>query len=282
MDPDYIQALVARFLSGPETLPAILSDERAQGPEGVSSTFDARDRERLAQFRSFIVRVKHNNVQKALPLTLRMLAAAGLKLQFFGAYAPTYLATRSAGPLPLARQVQMLTEHLREFLCEQQDERRAAVADVLAHEVTLWSFRSEPVALRRARAMGDLSWRGRVNVQRYASDVLLACDALVARRFDANTHVRARDCSLLYWRPADGDAVEVFEVDELTALLVSVAQQRRTVRGVATQLAAMNAGAFSAGDLEPFFEGLVERGFISPFARRAPRRRRVPRMAPCV
>lgn len=249
MDSDRIQAQVAGFLAGSATLGA---------------PFDDCDLQRLSLFRGFIVRVKHNNVQKALPLTLRVLAASGLKLPFFVAYAPTYLSTRSAGPLPLDRQVQMLVQHLGAFLHDRADPTSAAAADVLVHEATLWSFRSEPVVLRDARAPRGLSWRGRVAVRRYATDVLGACGALAARRFDPHQHVRAGEHSLLYWRADGSDGVEFFEIDDLTALLVSVAQRRRTVRGVAAQLAAMHAGHFAIPELDDFFDGLAERGFLQP------------------
>jgi hypothetical protein len=257
MHPDHIQALIARCLTEPDVLPALPDD---------ANGLDAASLQRIALFRGFIVKVKHNQVRKILPLTLRMLPAVGLELAFFSTYAPAYLAMRSSGPMPLDRQTTQFALDLQRFLDGQSGVMRDAVNDVLTHELKLWSLRSESEAHEpsgvRPGGAGRLSWRGRLELQRYGTSVLSACGALSVRRFDPDRHVKAEACTIAYWRAIDGDGVEFFEVDELTALLMSMAQRQRTITGVRRALTAIGVSQISRRDLEDFFRQLAERGFL--------------------
>jgi hypothetical protein len=144
---------------------------------------------------------------------------------------------------------------------------------VLTHELKIWSLRSEVVE-PCSRPAGPLSWRGRLELQRYTIDVPSACGALAARRFDPDQRLPAAECTLAYWRPLGSDVVEFFEVDEVTALLVSIAERQRTIVGVGRALAAMGVKQISRRDLVDFFRQLVARGFLAPFTvkKTAPRR----------
>src|SRR5262249_26679620 len=171
--------------------------------EGV----DAAELRRIVLCRGFIVKVKHNQVRKILPLTLRLLPAVGLELTFFSEYAPAYLAMRASGSVQIDRQVEQLAAKLKVFLDQRSGLDVDALRDVLTHELTLWSPKSTVVEQGGSRQRGHLSWLGRLELERYRTNVLAACGALASRQFDAGRHLEALDCTLAYWRPRDRDVV---------------------------------------------------------------------------
>jgi hypothetical protein len=284
MDPDHIQALAARCLVDPEFLPTALrhrdagaSDPHRPAPAtsaagstdagesaacAASRLFGKDELARVALFRAFIVKVKHNPVRNALPLTFRLLALLGEELAFFRSYASSFLAHRSGGPLPLELQTQLATEHLRQFLEPGERLAAAAVGDVLDHELTLADFRRSPLPQANQARDDAIRWRGRLEAKRYGTDVMHACAALAARNADPARDLRRRELCLAYWRPVDSDVVEVFEVDELTAFLFSMVDGGRTLADIAGQLAALELEQITLSDLRAFFGELAARGLI--------------------
>jgi hypothetical protein len=276
MDADLIQALVARCLVDPDFLPAAprrkakpaatREHEKAPSDEfaalAASGVFPPDCLERLSLFRGFIVKVKHNPVRTALPLTFRLLSAVGKELAFFRYYAPSYLAVRSSGPLALERQVQLMAKHLRQFIEADSSLTGRAVADVLTHEMALWSLRANSVEIQPPQSGGAIAWRGRLDVRRYRTDVLHACAALAARDIEPARDLRDRDHALAYSRPDHSDAVEVFEIDELTAFVFSMVDGRRSLADIAERLAVVGMGQITAAELDEFFRDLAARGFV--------------------
>jgi hypothetical protein len=286
MDADLIQAVVARCLVDPEFLPAAprRAPRLARGTRRTAKPSATREHqtaasddfaalaasdlfapdclERLSLFRGFIVKVKHNSVRRALPLTFRLLLAVGKELAFFRYYAPSYLAVRSSGPLALERQVQLMAKHLPRFLEADTSLAGRAVADVLMHEMALWSLRANCVEIQPPQSAGAIAWRGEMEIRRYGTDVLHACAALAARDIEPARDLRDRDHALAYWRPSDCDAVEIFDIDDLTALLFSMVDGHRSLADIAAQLAGIGMDQMTAPELDEFFRDLAARGFV--------------------
>lgn len=286
MDSDLIQAMVAKCLVDPDFLPApphlarrrergarrkakpsASLEQNKEGSDEFSALaacdlFAPECLERLALFRGFIVKVKHNQVRQALPLTFRLLPAVAEELAFFRYYAPAYLAIRAGGPLALEAQVQLMAKHLHDFLEQDTGLARKAIADVLTHELALWTLRSHGAAPRPPRSGGAIAWRGRLEIRRYGTDVLHACGALAMRNIDPARDLRDREHTLAYWRPADSDAVEFFEIDELTAFLFAMVDGRRTLEDIAERVAVLGMNQIGVPELEEFFQDLAARGFL--------------------
>jgi len=267
MEPDHIQAMAARCLVDADFLSTIF--QRLQGLPGGSpdardaaQLFEMENLERIALFQAFIVKVKHNGVRDVLPLTFRLLSAAGEELAFYRGYAASYLSVRAAGPLELANQVELMAEHLGRFAKRCPNPAAANLDDVLAHELQMWRLRGDEPAPGLQFVDDALSWRGRMELLRYRTDVARACAALAAKTFDPARDLVACEKILAYWRPPQSDAVESFEVDELTAALFSTVDGRRTVDDIAAGVAAMGLDQITRDDVAEFFDELEERGFI--------------------
>jgi hypothetical protein len=259
--PDRVQAFVARCLVDPSFLSTAL-DDPAGLDHATPRLFDESDLGRIALFQAFIVKVKHNGVRNILPLVFRMLPAVGQELAFYRSYAASYLAIRADGPLPVARQVQVMTEHLRRYLEQCTNPASAAVADLLTHELTIWRMHSGGPVPQPEPADGAIVWRGRMELKFYDTDLSRACAALMAKTFDPGQDLAEREQTLAYWRPEHGETVEFFEIDELTAMLFSMVDGRSTLEGIAEQLAGRGLDQIGLGDLKQFFGELAERDFI--------------------
>ena len=100
----------------------------------------------------------------------------------------------------------------------------------------MWRLRCNEPAPELQLVDDALSWRGRMELRRYRTDVARACAALAAKAFDPTRDLVACEQILAYWRPPQSDAVELFEVDELTAALFSMVDGRRMVDDIAAEL----------------------------------------------
>lgn len=261
LHPDRVQAFVARCLIDP-TSPS--SGAAACGDQDLIQAFDRSELDRLALFRSFIVKVKHNGVREVLPITFRMLSALGEELAFYRFHAADYLAIRARGPIPLPRLVHLMTDNLRRYLGERTDDAARALSDISMHELTVWRMLSDQRVHRRRAADGALAWSGRMKVETYATDIGRISRALAAGTFDPACDTAVHEQMVAYWLPQDKDTVESFEVDELTGLLFVMVDGLRTFDNIADELGSIGPDGIAAADLGRFFDELAERGFMEP------------------
>jgi hypothetical protein len=272
MNHDHIHAVVARCLVDPKFL--------AENLEGTDDALadaggDAAAVQGIALFQAFIVKVKHTGVRNALPSVFRLLSAVAEELAFFRYYAPSYLAVRSKGPLPLGDLIKLFAEHLTRYLDTRQDAASAAFRELLSHEMTLWRMRAEMPPRQQDKRAGALTWRGRMEVARYATDVPRLCAALKTKTFTPTDSFAARDVSLAYWRSRGGGPAQAFEIDELTSLLFSLVDGRRSLDLIGAALADMGLQDVSTADLKRFYGEMAKREFLEPLA--SPRRIARPR-----
>jgi hypothetical protein len=268
MNHDHIHAVVARCLVDPKFL--------AENLEAADDAFaDPAAVQRIALFQAFIVKVKHSGVRKALPLVFRLLAAIGEELAFFRYYAPSYLAVRGNGPVPLADQLKLFAEHLTRYLDTRQGAASAALHELLSHELNLWRMSSEMPLREQEGRSGALTWRGRMEVIRCATDVPRLCAALKAKTFTPTDGFAARDLLLAYWRPRSGGPAQAFEIDELTSLLFSLVDGRRSLDLIGDALSDIGLHDVTTADLKKFYGEMAKRKFLEPLASpRASARRR--------
>jgi len=254
VDADRAHAFVARCLSEPAFLAAPRADETA--------VFEGADLKKLALFAGFITKVKHNPLRTVLPCTFRLLALLGAEIDFFAAYAPAFAEERAQGALSDQRRIELLGRQLDDFVAERPAEMRALLRGVLLHESTV--HRLTTTADAPDFGLGEaLRWRGGAAFNRYGVDVGRACAALRARRFDFATDVVLREQILLYRRMPDRAEVAFFEADELTWLLLSLVDGRRSAHDVAAAVAALGFGELVPARVEEFFADAAAQGFIT-------------------
>ncbi len=258
MEADRAHAFIARCITDPAFLSAALG--------GAAPAFERTDVEKLALFAGFITKVKHNPLRTVLPCTFRLLALLGAEIDFFAAYAPAYTAERAEGPLSDERRIELLGRQLETFLAERPPQVRTLLCDVLAHEAAVHRLGSAADAPAAAADGDALRWRGGAALNRYRVDVGRACAALRARRFDLGADLVVRDQILLYRRLPAEPEVAFFEVDELTWLLFSLVDGRRSARDVAAAVAALGFDELAPAQVEEFFADAAARGFVTSAA----------------
>jgi hypothetical protein len=260
-NPDRVQAFVARCLIDPTSLSLALPPSDDQD---VMQAFGRSELDRLALFRSFIVKVKHNGVREVLPITFRMLSAIGEELAFYRTHATDYLAIRAQGPIPLPRLVQLITENLHRYLDGRQDDAARALSDIAMHELTVWRMLSDQHLHRLSVADGALAWQGRMKVKAYATDIGRISRALATGTFDPAGDTAAHELTVAYWLQQGKDSVESFELDELTAMLFTMVDGLKSIGDIGDELDAIGLDQITPADLRRFFDELADRGFIEP------------------
>ncbi len=213
MTADEAQRLVARCLVDPDYLDAARSEFPSGSGRAGSSDDDISVRLRL--FRGFIMRIKHTQLRRIVPLTLRLLAMHAADIAFFAEAAPGYLRARQEGPLPIQELLTRFERALAQRLQVVEPGARAEIEAVLRHEGRIWRTprgANGPGATAHPRLVPGAS------VEVYGFDVLGFCAALARDPFtlpDARTATQA----LLYC--PDGSATRIVEIDGLSAWVLS-------------------------------------------------------------
>ncbi len=279
MNPDHVQALVARCLAEPEFLATALdiasttagqqaaarTSNEAIPDEYVAAALIGREAlKRLTLFRGFITKVKHNGLRRVVPLTLSLLGAIELESAFFSAFSAAYVEARASGPLPTDRHLSLLEGHLTAFLDGKPPPTRTLILDILTHETVLWRLSAQDMGTQSAEhsAGEGIRWCGELALRRYDVDVLLACKGLARGCFDRNANWVERRQVLAYFRPDAGERIAVFEADEFTCLAFSLVDGRRNVRNIAAELAQMGLGQITIAELDAFFADAARKGLV--------------------
>jgi hypothetical protein len=219
MNPDHAQSVVARCLTDPEfllrahsrSLSATLNEGTAE--DVAAEMLGNSELERLLRFRGFITKVKHNALRRRIPATLGLMGALGVELSFFCDFSSAYVSARREGPLDESTHLDLFSGALSRFLSVQPEQVTTPVAETFAHERLLLDLgRTQPAS----RETDHMRWLGAMALVPKTTDVMRICDRLGARGFTLLDVVMRRH-TLCYWRPTNGDAVSMFEVDALTA-----------------------------------------------------------------
>ena len=223
MNPDQVHSAVARCLTDPDFLLRAYSRSRSDGlgestaEDIVAEIFGNAELERLKRFRGFITKVKHNSLRRRIPATLGLMGALGIELAFFCDFSSTYVTARREGPLKTSHHLDLLSSVLSDFLAAQPDGNVTPVAETFAHERLIFDLVSTPPTVIETE---HVRWFGDLKLVSRTVDVIRICDRLGARDFDLSD-IEMRMHILCYWRPSVEDYVSIFEVDALTAALLS-------------------------------------------------------------
>jgi hypothetical protein len=213
--------------------------QRLVEPEDARPAMDPSDplATRLALFSGFIARIKHAQLRRTFPLTLRLLAIHGADIAFFASIAGDFHARRSRGPIPQAELIDGFAGDLSRWLPAAPAAAQRPVAAMLRHESLLWSAahpRTEAAACEfPALAAG-------VAVGAFDCDVLALADALRADPFTAPA-CDACDTYLLYAAAGDS-SVQIAAVDALSAWVLSRVDGRTAIAELSAQWPEQTAG----------------------------------------
>lgn len=277
MSHDKIQSLVARCLMDPEFLMATI--EHAKAKCDTSRTLDSENRipdeciaaqligldelERLILFSAFIIKVKHNNLRRTVPLTFQLLAYLNLELDFFARFSAKYLSARVSGPLSTKSHLSLFESYLLNYVKLLSLDESTLIKSIFIHELTLWQLSQGRDAGGFCPSGNGVRWEGWLRLKRYSIDVLSICNKIKLRDFTSYNYNLGASQVLAYWQPSERTPGSVFIIDELTALILSQLDGQRSVQDIASSLARKGFSGLSIGDLAVFFEEGTLKGLTS-------------------
>jgi hypothetical protein len=271
-----IQEILSRCLVDPPFLETLATDpDRALAPYLLSaqllSELRKLDLRRIKTFSGFIGKVQHNHLWDTLPATLILLKRYGIELDLFGLFRPIQFSTRA----------QSRADQLGRFVAFVLDYSRAkpqfaALACVVRYEYLASGLKSRAgdsnvTPERLTVTPADLSWpafqrhipvlSGVHNLGWFGCDPGQLVNCILDGTF--TEYVGGNSRLFLLKAAADGGGIRCFETDELTALMLSLIDGRRTVRAVITAARARITAAAKPRTFRDFFEQAVNAGLIS-------------------
>jgi hypothetical protein len=270
-----IQEIVSRCLVDPPFLEFMMADlDRAIAPYGLDPrllpqirTLDLR---RMKMFSGFIGKVQHNHLWDILPATRRLLELYGVELEVFGSFRSIQLSTRAQ-----SRAAQL--ENFVGFVSRYAKPRPqfAALDCAARYEHLAWTLGTRAGDAGKARqprpsAAADCSWSafqklipvpsGCYSIGRFGCDPGQLVTGILDGSF--TDYREANPKLFLFQAEAAGSGIRCFEIDELTALILSLIDGRRTVRSVISAARARTISAAKPRSFREFFGEAVSAGLI--------------------
>ena len=257
MTADEVQRFVARCLVDPDYLDA---DQSALMPREQAFIGDLTARLRL--FRGFITRIKHNQLRKIVPLTLRLMHLHGADIEFFSAAAPDYLRARRTGALPLPNLFERFETALSGGLHGQAPPARDQIRSVMRHESRIW--RAKHTAGEEAAAAHPMLPTGSA-IEAYNFDMLGFCAAIAKDQF--TLPIAEMTDQMLFYHLV-GPLVRVDDIDSLSAWVLQRLNGETSIEELDNALARA-LGVATGHAVADIVADAIGRGFVVP-ARRTP------------
>jgi len=250
--------------------------------------------DRVRHFAGFITKVQHNYLWESFPYTRALLKAYRIEIEVFTAYLPVHQRLRAQ-----AASRDQKTEGFLTFLQSYLDTAAEAAAcqaeghepfpglhDVLRHERIEWEIRTtlggtestrnpngnapaevNPAQLP-ARAFGRLVpvIQGVFKVGTFARNPMPIVDALAKGTFRPEPTPKPRvDATYVfgYWGDTASNQLHIFELDPVSAGVVTLIDGSRSVRAIVERAARAHGQQLSVSALRPFFQTVVDQGLVT-------------------
>jgi hypothetical protein len=220
------------------------------------------DLDALAKFAGLVAKVRHNGLRGDFPLTFRMLAAAGLEIDLFAAYAGWCADHRRAFAADPVQRGADLIAFIRRWMepCRADHVR---LFDIVRHEDALARLRRAP-ATAEGRALGKDAderaipvIRGALVLEQYRYDpeALAALLRRPAARLDT---LEPGEVRRGYWRPAGEAEIRILDLDLFAYELLARADGEASADRLSRQLTGEPPTAGFLGALDRLAEaGLI-------------------------
>ncbi|MEN2787550.1 PqqD family protein [Sphingomonas qilianensis] len=251
MNADIAQGLVARCLVDAEFFDRCEAQQRARQPEASPKYLQLA---KVARFRGFITRIKHTQLRKVVPGTLRLLGLYRLDISLFTAMAPDFQKARMMGSMPIDAMLLRLETAVNARLATFPQHVRAPVEAVLRHEMRLFRMaRSNPTSVTsQPRLSHDVA------IERYMLDVLALSERLAQNGFEVPDIVlEPRD--FLYRRVSTG--IYCAPLDAFSAYVLSRMDGVTPVAELARDVMAA-LGHEAAGAVDDLVADAMARGLV--------------------
>jgi hypothetical protein len=271
-----VEEILARCLTDPPFLERLVADRdtalKAYPLDAQTrADFVKIDMQRLRRFSGFIAKVQHNYLWDYFPATRRLLQHSRIEIDFFTNYRAIQLSAQSPAQSQ-SDKVRRFADHLATFAAKLPG--LAALTTALRYERACWELRQITPAPRP---------RGRIGPRRAAGLAWPDFLKLVPKRdqpmcfetFDCDPAALVADVLAGRFSPHDGaddrlfvlrrrrdQSVQTFEIEELSALLLSSIDGYRTVRSVIAAARRRALGATPPRAFRTFFEQAAAAQFI--------------------
>jgi hypothetical protein len=207
-----VHAVLAAGVQRPDLIDGWQSDPRALRAHGIEPT--SMDLPALRKFSGFTTKVRHNGVRNLLPMSFRLMNAAGVEIDFFAAYASFCAANGQTYTGTLDERCRKLVAFMERWLDPSRKEH-ALLWDLVRHELALVMLAESPAASTSQPAPADSG------VPRIAGDLFAyemrsdpsATAAALAQKTPDLDRVELATRYWGYWRPEHAADVHVVELD---------------------------------------------------------------------
>jgi hypothetical protein len=206
-----VHAVLAAGVQSPHLIDRWQADAgmlQAHGIEPASIDLAA-----LWKFSGFTTKVRHNGVRNLLPMSFRLMGAAGFEIDFFAAYASFNAVNGRTYSGPLDERCRKLVDFMQQWL-DMSVKDHVLLWDVIRHELALVTLAEDEVSAPpdASATAGVARIAGRLILHEMQSDPNATVSVLAAKN-PALEHLglSARYCG--YWRPEHSADVHVVELD---------------------------------------------------------------------
>lgn len=195
----------------------------------------AIDLTKVWRFSGLVTKVRYSDLRSNLPVTFRMLDAAGVSIELFAAYAPTAAGLRKAGLNSKSAKLDAFMNFLDGWL-DRTSPVHTLLWDMIRHESAI--FHVQTSAAGRSDAPPSAISAGSVPVRRAGAVVHeLTCNPVEAARIvragGAPASVPQEDHKFCYCASQDGAQIQIIEIDALAGFLLDSADGSTTVSEIA-------------------------------------------------
>lgn len=242
--------------------------------------FLALDIIQVSNFAGFITKVQHNYLWESFPYTLTLLRYYKMEIKVFSAYLDTHLKLKTEGATR-NRKIESFLTFLQSYLVSHSDARCPGLREVLIHERMQWEIRNflsnsgtsgpelraipTDLSSLNSRQFARLTplVRGALRGGVFTYDPFRIIADLNQGQFDPNALLDSPRY-ICYWGDSITQQLRVVELDNLSALLISEVDGRRSVRTIISRVMKHLSGKIRPSEFRPFFETAFEQGLLSP------------------
>ncbi|MGC2781287.1 MAG: hypothetical protein WA418_37185 [Bradyrhizobium sp.] len=234
-----IHAVLAAAMADPALLERWRRRPAALNKAGIGAA--AFELDKIWRFAGLVTKVRHNDLRISLPLTFKLLDLGHLSIEAFANYAKQAAALRRSGRKSKAERMQSLFEFLDGWL-DRRNPAHAAVWDMIRHERALLELQADAPSAQAEGANGRQVCAETIPVrgERVIRHEMSFNPVALVRMLRAGTYALATlprgPFLVAYCRDQRASRIDILEIDEVTSVLLDLADGSRSIGEIAALL----------------------------------------------
>jgi hypothetical protein len=254
-----IQAIIAAGVAEPSLLASWRRDPSALTRLGLEP--EALEFGSLWRFVGLATKVRYNDLRRAMPLTFRLMDQLGISIGIFADYAVIAVDLRRLGKTSCFEKLSSFLDFVADWI-RRDDRDHVLLWDMIRHERELIS----PIELRPQTPLADALGGQRVLSHCYGlSQQDMSCApgdlaALIRSGTRDFSILRRGEFHFAYWHSADEADLRILELDELSNVILGLADGERSASEIARICASATGGEADA--VEGCIDQLIRLGLL--------------------